>query len=182
MAIELKKIGWLNKNEADAKPINKTNLQQMENNAENAINEVDSKVEDSEAKIQILEQSVSDLDGAVEDLSKDIKTNIQTNVEALTNETHDGKPVYAKKIDLGELPNNTVKNVSIGIDMTTVTVVKMEGVAYRSTDKAVFPLPLVTITAVESIQFFIYQNDIRVITGTDRTNCTGFVIIYYTKN
>lgn len=115
-------------------------------------------------------------------LQTDLLNTINDNEEFTTNRIINGKQEYGKKIDLGTLPDTSQKDVSIGIDMTKVTVTKMEGVAYRSTDNSVFPLPLVTITGTESIQFFIYGNTIRVITGTDRSNCTGFVIIYYTKN
>lgn len=115
-------------------------------------------------------------------LQTDLLNIINDNEEFTTNRIINGKQEYGKKIDLGTLPNASQKDVSIGIDTTIVTVTKMEGVAYRSTDKSVFPLPLVTVTGVESIQFFVYGNTIRVITGTDRSNCTGFIIIYYTKN
>lgn len=115
-------------------------------------------------------------------LQTDLLNIINDNEEFTTNRIINGKQEYGKKIDLGTLPNASLKDVSIGIDMKTVTVTKMEGVAYRSTDKSVFPLPLVTVTSVESIQFFVYGNTIRVFTGTDRSNCTGFIIIYYTKN
>lgn len=89
----------------------------------------------------------------------------------------DGKPIYRKVVNLGALPNATSKQVAHNIS-NMGSVVTLRGMV---TDYRFFPLPFVATSNAYAISIFADTTNINVMTGNDRSNLTGFVIIEYTK-
>lgn len=107
-----------------------------------------------------------------------LKTNITTGQEVATNEYEDGKQVFAKKIDIGSLPNATRKTVETGL--SNVKVIKLHGIARDSSLQ--IPLPFVYTELPSCIGVMFVNGNIYINTGSDRTGLTGEITIYYTKN
>lgn len=107
-----------------------------------------------------------------------IKTNITTGQEVATNEYEDGKQVFAKKIDIGSLPNATRKIVETGL--SNVKVTKLHGIARNSTLQ--ISLPFVYTELPSCIGVMFVNGSIYINTGSDRTDLTGEITIHYTKN
>lgn len=99
----------------------------------------------------------------------------------ITNETFNGKPVYCKTVNTGNLLNAAVKEISSGLTPSQITVVGIKGVAYGDGDS--LPLPNPHPTAANNISCYL-RNDGKICIGTgkDRTALSGFVQIYYTNN
>lgn len=144
MAIELEKIGWLNKNEAGAKPINKTNLQQMENNTENAINEVDSNVETLRTEItENLQQMKNDTENAINEVEKEFSKNIMTAspTSDVASVTDLSKVNLEREIHIGEklsLSNGGIK-IGAGVEHIIVSAqATPSGFVLESTQLAIY--------------------------------------------
>ena len=91
----------------------------------------------------------------------------------------DGSPLYQKTIDVGVLPNNNTKSVSI--DSNIDLIIKFEGFTSSTTDRTYQrPLPMVG-SGNALIRVDRNGNDLRIITYTDWTTYTGYVTITYTK-
>jgi hypothetical protein len=89
----------------------------------------------------------------------------------------DGKPLYRKVVDIGTLPNATTKQVAHNI-ANIGSVVTLRGIV---TDYRFFPVPFSATSNAYTISIFADTTTIAVMTGNDRSNMTGFVIIEYTK-
>nr|DAS65368.1 MAG TPA: hypothetical protein [Bacteriophage sp.] len=85
----------------------------------------------------------------------------------------DGKPIYRKVVDIGDLPNNTSKYIDHNINIETP--IKCSGICYNSAASMVFTLPMC------NIHIWLDINQICVLTTVDRTNTTAKAIIEYTK-
>lgn len=109
---------------------------------------------------------------------KDIDMRLTTGQEVKTNEIIDGKRVYKKRINCGNLPNATSKYVNTGL--TNVTFVKIEGSA--SSWSGLIPLPYVNLTENYSICIYTEDSNIVIITQNDRSGYIGYITVYYTKN
>lgn len=113
------------------------------------------------------------------------KTNIVTGQEVATNEYVDGKQVFVKRIDFGNLPNKSTKNVSTGLENSKIVVVKpLQGFAKYQTGSvltlpACYPLDL---AASIWVSYEASKNAISITTGNDRSVSTGYIDLYYTKN
>ena len=107
-----------------------------------------------------------------------LKTNVTTGQEVATNEYEDGKQVFAKKINIGSLPNAARKTVQT--DLTNVKVTKIHGIARDSSLQ--IPLPFVYPELPSCIGVMFVNGNIYINTGSDRTGLTGEITIYYTKN
>jgi hypothetical protein len=119
---------------------------------------------------------------ADEKINEKIDQHIITGQEFATNEFIDGKQVYRKRINIGNLPNSDTKDVETGL--SNVNPIKIEGMAYRSADNVFFPLPYVDTFSVGNniaMNFQASLSKIRIVTGTDRTALTGYIDLYYTK-
>ena len=90
----------------------------------------------------------------------------------------DGSAIYKKTVNLGTLPSGS-KNVAHGIS-NLAYVIKTEGYAANST--TLLPLPYVANVASSQIGFNIYNGNIVVQTGSDRTDYSGYITLYYTKS
>ena len=90
-----------------------------------------------------------------------------------------GKPLYQKTLDVGVLPNNNTKLVSI--DSNIDLIINYDGFAYSTTDRTYQrPLPMVG-SSNAIIRIDRNGNDLRIITYDNWTTYTGFVTIQYTK-
>ena len=110
-----------------------------------------------------------------------LKTNIVTGQEVATNEYVDGKQVFVKKIDIGALPNATTSKIATGL--SNVTIVKpVFGYATHSNGTTI-NLPHLAINNLNACVGLNYTaaNEIDINTGSDRSDFTGYVEVYYTK-
>jgi len=108
---------------------------------------------------------------------------LSVNAETLTGEYFAGKPVYAKIIDIGTMPNNTTKTISTGI----------KGVGYFWIDQsnsmvrnggASYPIPHSDpAQSISDIAARLYNGGetLAVWTKTDWSGYSAFVTIKYTK-
>lgn len=93
----------------------------------------------------------------------------------------DNKTIYRKTISIGALPNATGKQVSHGISGLD-TVIKMEGFAKDPNAFTPLPFPGTASNPAGFIQVGITSTVVSIGTGTDRSNATGYVTLYYTKS
>ena len=94
----------------------------------------------------------------------------------------DGKPIYRKTIDVGTLPNASVKRVNINVS-TLKNVLDIRGVAWLSIGLTI-PLPYVNPSnSVYQVEVYVNENKQVVIqTGDNKSNYTNsYVTILYTK-
>ena len=94
--------------------------------------------------------------------------------EFRTTERYNGKPVYVKSIDLGVLPSNSSKEVSIGVD-NIENVISVSG---TSSNGFAFPVPLHGSDG--SIDVIVSRASIKVITYATQT-ISSVAVIKYTK-
>lgn len=90
----------------------------------------------------------------------------------------DGKDVYEKTIDCGNLPNSTTKQIAHGV--TYDKIVSLRGVCSNS-DNAFLPLPAVATASQYAVELSIDTTNIVITTAQDRSAFSGYVIIEYTK-
>lgn len=110
------------------------------------------------------------------------KLNIITGQEVATSEYIDNKRVYVKRYNCGRLPNNSTKQIAH--NLSGVTTVRVEGF-YKidNRDVTIFPLQYNDIGApINSSTFFVGTTHIAITTRDNKTDCTAYVDIYYTKN
>jgi len=123
---------------------------------------------------------------AMSDLIKYAKpVNIETGEETPTNTYVDGKLVYVKRIDFGQLPNVGAKSVPLGFNVNTVKIQpKTSGMAYIPLTNIWFMLPHVSHTALtENVKMYFDNTTLTITTGMDRSQFTeSYVDVYYTKN
>lgn len=93
----------------------------------------------------------------------------------------DGKPIYRKVIDCGNLPNATNKSVSIGYSMNQINIVRLYGTARENTGYTI-PIPHVSSGQSGSqVQCEISTNGIYLRTGTNYSNLYCYMVLEYTK-
>lgn len=99
----------------------------------------------------------------------------------ITNETFNGKAVYCKTINTGNLLNDAVKEISSGLIPANIKVINIRGMVYGGGDS--IPLPNPHPTATNAISCYLrHDGKICIGTGKDRTALSGFVQVYYTNN
>ena len=113
-------------------------------------------------------------------------SNPKLNEEVLTEHRHmiTGKPLYKKTIDIGSLPNATIKNVPhgvtgfeyIGIDLTNSYI-------YTPSNSAFSYSGAFTVwnNKTFDIGSYIDGSNISISTGSDRSTMSGYVTVVYTK-
>ena len=106
--------------------------------------------------------------------------NIETGTPFATGRTIDGKIEYGKRVRLGNLPNNEMKNVAHGL--SNITFTKIEGVCDDGLGDRL-TLPFINIDNLgASIMMYIDGANIRVKTYSDKSTYVGYATLYYTKN
>lgn len=100
----------------------------------------------------------------------------------------DGKHIYKKTVNFGSCPNKTSKTVSSGITNMD-KMIKLEGIAYSSS--AVFYMGPSLLTFYSntmllgegswSLTYNKSENKINMTTGANRSDCTAYITVYYTK-
>lgn len=91
----------------------------------------------------------------------------------------DGKPIYRKVVDLGALPNNTMKNVTHGITNID-TVTDYYGVA-KSGSNTTLKIPYVATETTDTIAMYVSAINVAVKTKQDMSAYSGYAVIEYTK-
>jgi hypothetical protein len=91
----------------------------------------------------------------------------------------DGKPIYRKTIDFGELPNATLKSVSHQI-ANLDKCIKIQGIATSPSN--LIPLPYIWINnTTYDIVLYVDKAKVNIQTGINRTGLHGYVTLDYTK-
>lgn len=112
------------------------------------------------------------------------KVNIVEGQEVETNLLVGGKIEYRKRINVGDLPNNSSLTVSTGLSNIQWTR-KPEGFAQNKTSQAnAMPLPYIDPrdnSASISLSL-ISEYRIAIVTCQDRSSFYGIVDVFYTKN
>lgn len=104
-----------------------------------------------------------------------------TGSSKITDQTFNGKAVYCKTINTGNLLNDAVKEISSGLTPANIKVIDIRGMVYGDGDS--IPLPNPHPTVVNAISCYLrHDGKICIGTGKDRTALSGFVQIFYTNN
>lgn len=111
-------------------------------------------------------------DKVEENINELEKREIYSTEEQVIGSWIDNKPLYRKTIDVGNLPNATTKNISFNI-LNLKNIIKIEG--YAKGPNYWLPIPYSNITVMCN------SSVVGITTTIDRSNCTGFITLYYTK-
>lgn len=125
------------------------------------------------------------------ELIDDLNNNIEVPLDIITNGEPvkcgykiDGRDVYVKRFDIGNLLNIGVKSVNSGLDFTKLRLENIKGICkfVGENNTTSFPLPYVNPNAIANcISVYIgNDNQVCVASGTDRTNYTAIVDVYFT--
>ena len=100
----------------------------------------------------------------------------------------DGKPIYRKTYEIGNLPNANTLRVQSGLTASNINIVKLYGTAIKSGTHETYPLPFIwgsTSGFTNYVGLFFggtdNNSDIWIRTMTDASSYSGYVIIEYTK-
>lgn len=164
------KTSWTN-----TTPVNPTNL----NKIENGINQNSEDIEINNDKIGDLNTlnttDKSSLTGAINEVMDKLE-NYSTDEKLIG--IWNGKPLYRKVIEFGNLPNNNLKEVSHGISdldfVVNLTGASSNGDTYMS-------LPRIHTTSSLSIVLEINKDKVIIYSQYDFSAYTGYVTIEYTK-
>ena len=100
-------------------------------------------------------------------------------VEYRTTERHNGKAVYVKAVNFGNLPNSTSKSVPVGI--YPADVVKIDVTLYKSSAAISSPFVALDSFEIQSRCFIVSTGGLMMETKTDLSEYTAVAIIKYTK-
>lgn len=92
----------------------------------------------------------------------------------------DNKDVYVKRINLGNLANSSSITVPHELDITNITVEKLEGIMRYA--NIYVPLPNASGDLTSNDGVYISGENIIVHSATDRSYFTAHVYIYFTYN
>lgn len=125
-------------------------------------------------------KAISEINENINNIESNIRTmGIYSTEEQVVGRWIDGKTLYKKMIELGNLPNETSKNIEIRL--SNASFVKMEGYAIDGLGSFI-PLPFVSNTLANNVGISIINNSYIVITtGIDRSKYRVYVTVYYTK-
>lgn len=97
----------------------------------------------------------------------------------------DGKTIYKKTISTGPLPSTKTPPLLVPMNIQNLgTVVKAEGVYVSLIDDYIFfyNSPAFDVDNGSAIRLIVNGNNLQInIGGTDRSNCVGYITVYYTK-
>lgn len=107
---------------------------------------------------------------------------MQLGDEYRTTERFNGKPVYAKLVDCGALPNNDYKVVQIGTSGLE-KVIDASGCAVNSSDGDFYSIPATNfINTVHNVGLYVTGSQaIAISTQSDRSSYNAHVKVKYTK-
>ena len=115
----------------------------------------------------------------VEDINIDTNIYIVTGEERKTNIIVDSKIVYVKRINIGSLPNTSSKEIATGV--SNVTFFDMRGQIFPPSGNH-SPFPYNNPSTGVYGYFNSNNNNIYIYTLSDRSDNTGYIDFYYTKN
>lgn len=108
------------------------------------------------------------------------------NLDYSTTETNtgtkwvDGRTIYKKTINVGTLPNNTIKYVNHNISNLDA-VIELKGFG-SNTSGTTLPLPFITNNAGNQVYVFTSSTQIIIGTESNREDFThSYITLYYTK-
>lgn len=104
--------------------------------------------------------------------------NMVVGVEYVTAKKYNGKTVYAKLLDIGILPNNSNKTVSVGAAMKDIVSLEL----YASTGQATVKFPWNGVDGTVKGTVYASTTTVVVFTFTDASAYSGKVVIEYTKD
>lgn len=113
-------------------------------------------------------------------------TNTYSSDEVLIGKWINNKPIYRKTFNFGTLPDTTEKSISTNLNANDVHIVKIYGIAYRSSDDTYYTLPYASPTDENNISCLVVKTNnilnIKLISGYDRTNVQEcYITLEYTK-
>lgn len=169
MSVELKRIGWENG----------TLVSKAKANIDGTIYEVEPAQYSGKTPMSA-ENFKKMEDNAENAINEATKKNIITGEEFETNEFIDGKKIYRKRINCGQLPNPGQSSTT-STELTGVTYIGLEG-GFNPDDSQFVPCNIYFNSNL-SIGAFIQDNKIR-INNNESGSRTGivYVTVYYTKN
>lgn len=93
-----------------------------------------------------------------------------------------GETLYAKQVDIGNLPNATTKNVAHGITVTSSKIFKIYGIMYdtNAPEYNILPIPFV-IDDTGEVCLYMGLTNVIVITKANYSSWIGKVRIIYAK-
>lgn len=110
--------------------------------------------------------------------SKITSFNIVAGTPVKTGKQIEGYDEYVLRVNLGSLPNTSSKDYSLGLSINQL--INVEGSALRESDGSIFPLPFVSNDASSNITVLMLNTStLRITTGNNRTNLSGYLNIYY---
>ena len=100
-------------------------------------------------------------------------------VEYRTTERYNGKPVYAKAVNVGTLPNNAYKEAHFAYNIDAI--VRLDGYAYWNTTRYTDKVPISNL-AHYNVNIVLYGHTaLRFTTSSDMSNYNAHAVLYYTK-
>lgn len=107
--------------------------------------------------------------------------NVFSYEEVKTNDVWvDGKPVYRKTYDCGNLPNNAIKNIAHGLTNFSTMMIDQSHTYATDTSNNI-PIPFVGDALIGMIKLNITPTHILIQTNQDRSSMKGIVTLLYTK-
>ena len=98
-------------------------------------------------------------------------------IEYRTTQRCNGKPVYAKAVEVGVLPNNSYKEILIAYGITGI--VRLDGYAYWNGSTYVDKIPLTKF----GIDTVLYSNSaLRFTASRDLSSYSAYAVLYYIKD
>ncbi len=95
----------------------------------------------------------------------------------------DGKPIYRKVVELGNLPNTS--SVQINHNISNIDkIIRIYGYAQEVGNIWFLPLPnagAANSTQTNSVTLSASKNVVYVVTGTNRSGWEGYAVLEYTK-
>lgn len=118
-------------------------------------------------------------------MSQNIDFTTYSTSEQIAGTWIDGKTIYKKTIATGALPSTKTPPLLVPMNIQNLgTVVKVEGVYVSLIDDYIFfyNSPAFDVDNGSAIRLIVNGNNLQInIGGTDRSNCVGYITVYYTK-
>lgn len=165
----------------------------------NALSPINTKINNIEENIDDINSDKTNIKNEITDIKNELnsidltnyydKSDINSLVSYSTNETKigiwiDGKPIYRKVLNIGNLPNTSIKTIDTGLIFNSSNCIlkNLYGVASYE-DGISFPLPYSSPNGIDyTVSLNIDNNNkVAVTTAQDRSTMTGYVVLEYTK-